>query len=227
MTKCKLKKYAQIATFPNVIQINKPIPLSDYYLKGQWNTEYFKNKNPIVVELGCGKGEYSLALAKQHPEKNFIGIDIKGDRIWRGAQNALQQNIPNIAFLRIQIEWINLFFSDNEINEIWITFPDPQPNKPKTHKRLTSPAFLQRYAKVCTENAIIHLKTDNKNFYNYTLKVINEFKLPILFNSNDLYASELPDNILNTQTYYEQMFRNKGETICYIKFILEKHKIIT
>lgn len=220
MAKCKLKKYAQIEDFANVFQINTAIPKGDFSLKSKWAMDYFKNQNPIVVELGCGKGEYTLALAKQNPDINFIGIDIKGDRIWRGAQNAIQQNLINIAFLRIQIEWIELFFAQNEISEIWITFPDPQPNKPKIHKRLTSPNFLQRYTKICKENSQIHLKTDNKNLYYYTLEVIETFNLPVIHKTNDLYASALPDNILNIQTYYEQIFRNKGESICYVNFVL-------
>jgi tRNA (guanine-N7-)-methyltransferase len=187
-------------------------------LKGQWNELVFQNSNPITLELACGKGEYTLALARQFPARNFIGLDIKGARIWRGAKMALEEKISNVAFLRTYIDHIEDYFTDAEVEEIWITFPDPYPEKSKARKRLTSELFLPRYKKILKPGGIIHLKTDDLQLYQFTLEKIEEFKCHILFVSEDLYASPLPDEILAEKTFYEQQHLAKGKSIKYIRF---------
>ena len=169
MGKDKLKRFAELETFTNVFQLN-PVH------KGNWNKNYFKNNQPIVLELGCGRGEYTVSLAKYFPVKNFIGIDIKGARIWRGAKTGMEEHISNMAFLRIEIEQLEEHFSENEVDEIWITFPDPQPQISRERKRLTSDRFLTMYKKVLSPNGIVHLKTDNDGLYAYTLEKIAELK---------------------------------------------------
>ncbi len=221
MAKRKLFKFAALDTFSNVFQA--PFQdKEDFTLKGKWNTDFFKNENPIVLELGCGKGEYTIALAQKHADKNFIGMDLKGDRIWMGAKTALENNLLNTAFIRTHIEFIEKFFTKDEVSEIWITFPDPQPNKPRIRKRLTSPNFLNRYKNIIKKSGIIHLKTDNSPLYDYTLEVIEEGKHNLLFNSSDLYKSNITDDILTVQTHYEKLFTQKGFTINYIKFKLNE-----
>lgn len=214
----KLKKFSDLKTFTNVFQPDIKSPEESFVLKGKWAKEHFKNENPLVLELACGKGEYSVALAKANPNKNFIGIDIKGARIWAGSKYALENNLTNVAFLRIEIEKILNFFAPNEIDEIWITFPDPQPNKPRTKKRLTSPRFLQLYKQIIKPGSIIHLKTDNHPLFLYTKEVIDEYKYTVNTDIDDLYARENIDPILAVKTYYEQMFLDKGAKIHYLQF---------
>ena len=196
----------------------KMFPPVDHYLKGKWHSDFFKNENPIVIELGCGRGEYTVSLAERHPEKNFIGIDWKGARLWRGAKTSFDNKMPNVAFLRIMILNIGNFFSTDEISEIWITFPDPQPQQSRERKRLTSPRFLDLYKQFLKSGGDIHLKTDNKGFYDYTLEVIEENKLKKKYSTDDLYHSDAVNEILEIKTTYEKIFLEQGSKICYLKF---------
>ncbi|MFA7103872.1 MAG: tRNA (guanosine(46)-N7)-methyltransferase TrmB [Dysgonamonadaceae bacterium] len=220
MGKNKLAKFADMKTYNNVFQYTfGTLQKEEFPLKGKWNT-FFKNDNPIVLELGCGKGEYTVGLAKLYPEKNFIGIDIKGARMWKGATEALENNMQNVAFLRTQIELINHFFDENEVTEIWITFPDPQMKK--TNKRLTSTRFMDSYSQILNTDGIIHLKSDSNFLYTYTKTMIEENGLTVLFDTDDLYNSGFDDPILQIQTFYEQQWRSRGLNIRYIKFICPK-----
>lgn len=222
MAKKKLIRFAEIGTFANVIQPNDRYPVEDHPLKGKWNSSVFNNQNPIVLEVGCGKGEYTLDLARKYPNVNFIGIDIKGDRIWKGANQALQQGLANAAFLRIQAERINYFFGPNEVSGIWITFPDPQLQQSRIRKRLTSPAFLLRYQKLMKPGSPIHLKTDSTDLFEYTLGVISTMGHNLIYNTRDLYSKDNLDESLikETQTHYEQIFRTQGIRIKYLRFSL-------
>ncbi len=193
-----------------------------YPLKGNWNKEVFKNDNPIVLELGCGKGEYSVGMGRKYPHKNFVGIDIKGARIWKGAKEANEEGLTNVAFLRNVVDFVEHFFAENEIDEIWCTFSDPQPKKP--NKRLTSRQFINRYKKVLKPNGIVHLKTDNTLLYEFTLEEIEEYGYETLANSNNIYEkdwntfSEEFQEILSIKTHYETLFANKGFKIKYVAF---------
>jgi tRNA (guanine-N7-)-methyltransferase len=222
--KCKLQKFAELETFKNVFQPKEDdfIP-NGFFLKGNWSEDYFKNDNPVVLELGCGKGEYTTGLAEKYPDKNYIGIDIKGDRLWRGGKTASEKKLGNISFIRAQIENINYFFCKDDVSEIWITFPDPQSNKSKIKKRLTSPLFLERYKNILIPGGHIHLKTDNVPFFDYTLEVIKECGHQLICETHDLYKSSLPDEILNIKTFYEKKFLDEGLSICYLKFQLKTH----
>ena len=193
---------------------------SNYKLKGKWNKELFGNNNPLILELGCGKGEYTVGLAKQNKNVNFIGIDIKGARMWRGAKTASEEGIKNVGFLRTRIGLINSFFADEEVSEIWITFPDPQPKK--YYKRLTSTRFLEYYQKFIKDNGYINLKTDSAELYLYTKKLVELNKLELITDTDNLYNSGIADNILSIKTFYEQQFLAQGKPIHYLKFKLNK-----
>jgi len=184
-------------------------------MKGRW-AGFFGNDHPIVLELGCGKGEYIVALSSSYPGTNFIGIDIKGARMWRGAKTTFENHVKNAAFIRTRIDQIEALFSENEVNGIWITFPDPQPAKAR--KRLTSPMFLNRYKKFLKPGSIIHLKTDNLDFFNYTLSIIQSEGYELLFHTFDLYNSNLQDDVMLTQTHYEKLFLADGIPIKYLRF---------
>jgi tRNA (guanine-N7-)-methyltransferase len=223
--KSKLIRFAELNTFPNVLQnfdfknpvlINHTKEVVD--LKGKWATDFFKNNNVIVLELACGKGDYTIELARMFPEKNFIGIDIKGNRLWRGAKTALEENITNAGFLRTRIELLSCFFGPDEISEIWITFPDPQPKSP--NRRLTAPHFLDKYRSVCRQGAIIHLKTDDSDLYEYTLQTVTEKGLKILVAEHDIDAAGVRTNELAIQTFYEQQHLASGKKIKYLKFVI-------
>ncbi|MFI5163864.1 MAG: tRNA (guanosine(46)-N7)-methyltransferase TrmB [Bacteroidia bacterium] len=218
MPKNKLQRFAELRTFQNVHEFLFDERENNFRLKGKWNSEYFKNENPIVLELGCGKGEYSIGLAEKYPDKNFIGIDIKGARIWRGSKNAQEKKLENVSFLRTQIEFIENCFAKDEVSELWITFPDPQPNKEK--KRLTHPVFLNRYKNIIKQNGIIHLKTDNIELHEFTLEVIRENKLTLLDSTADLYGNidDGREEVKSIQTYYEKKFLAQGKKITYLKF---------
>lgn len=221
MAKRKLKKFAEVSSFDNCFFLsfeqsqNGGLPM-----KGNWNKNYFKNDNPIVLELGCGKGEYTIGLAKRFPNKNFIGVDIKGNRIWTGAKTAIENKMSNVAFIRTRIDFIEACFSENEIDEIWITFPDPQPQKSRTRSRLTNMMFLTRYKKILKQDGLINLKTDNEPFYDYTREVVAENKFQLLDATNDLYAdtTQRDEALTSIKTYYEKKFSDLGFKICYLKF---------
>lgn len=222
MAKNKLAKFADMATYSNVFQYPFEVLRDEGFpLKGEWYT-YFGNKNPIVLELGCGKGEYTVELARKFTARNFIGIDIKGARMWKGATCALEENLTNAAFIRTHIELISYFFSENEVSEIWITFPDPQMKK--VNKRLTSTRFMKEYSSVLNEGGIIHLKTDSNFLYTYTKAMIKENGLELLFETDDLYHSGLNNDILEIQTFYEQQWLSRGLNIKYIRFECPKDR---
>jgi tRNA (guanine-N7-)-methyltransferase len=222
MAKNKLTKFAEMASYENVFHSPyEKLREEGFSLKGKWHT-YFENKNPIILELGCGKGEYTVGLARKFSDKNFIGIDIKGARIWTGATQARKDNLNNVAFLRTHIELINYFFSENEVSEIWITFPDPQMKK--ANKRLTSTRFMQEYSRILKSDGVIHLKTDSNFLYSYTKEMIEVNNLKILFDTEDLYNSNPEDKILGIQTFYEQQWLERGLNIKYIKFLCPKDK---
>ena len=218
MAKNKLQRFSEIRNFNNVIEINYD-DIFNNKTSGCWQKDIFKNNNPIVLELACGKGEYTIGLAKKNPNKNYIGIDIKGERIWKGAKDAIDLNLDNVRFLRTRIEHLNLVFSENEVSEIWITFPDPFLKKSKSRKRLTSLRFLEIYKKILSEKSFIHLKTDSKELYEYTLDVLVKNKLRILENLNDITKNKKIRD-LDIKTYYEKKFNLMGKSITYIKFML-------
>lgn len=216
----KLEKFSDFKSFSNCFtlyfeEIKQGLPL-----RGKWHENYFRNNHPIVLELGCGKGEYSVGLAKNNPGKNFIGVDIKGNRIWTGAKEALDCKLNNVAFVRTRIDFIEHCFEKGEVSEIWITFPDPQPQKPRERKRLTNMRFIERYRKFLKPGGYVHLKTDNTGFYEYTLDVIQENKLNLIFHTKDLYSNcpEGREELIQIKTHYEKLFTAKGEKIKYVLF---------
>lgn len=226
MGKNKLARWNEFGSYDNVIQPEiGEIAGIDHPMKGKWNIELFRNENPIVLELGCGKGEYTVGLANNFQGKNFIGIDIKGARMWRGAKTANDQNLPNVAFLRTRIEFITSFFTEDEVDEIWITFPDPHPGGRNANKRLTSPRFLNSYRLFLKDKGLIHLKTDNKELYEFTKKVADYNDLETTLSSSDLYKDH-SNGILSIKTHYEKIFLAAGMKINYISFLLEKDKNI-
>ncbi len=223
MGKNKLKKFAQVETFDNVFFLSfEQAREEGLALKGKWNKEYFKNDNPIVLELGCGKGEYSVGLAARYPNKNFVGVDVKGNRIWTGAKTAIDDNMGNVAFIRTRVDFIESCFAENEVDEIWITFPDPQPQKTRVRNRLTNSTFLKKYKHVLKPGGIVNLKTDNEPFYDYTREVVAENKLELLDSTTDLYAdtTQRDEALTSIKTYYEKLFSQRGFKICYLKFKL-------
>lgn len=225
MGKRKLKQFAEVAAMDCVIEPSmEDVRTNDFYLKGKWNSDFFKNDNPIVLELGCGKGEYAVGLGKKYPNKNYIGVDIKGARIWDGATKVTEQELKNIGFLRTKIDFIDAFFNENEIDEIWLTFSDPQPKKP--NKRLSSKWFIDKYRKFLKPGGIVHLKTDSDLLFESTLEQIDEHKYNCMLSSWDLYE-ELVENldhdtreILEIKTHYEKIFSAKGYKIKYCKFTI-------
>lgn len=220
MGKNKLKKFAEMETFDNVFQYPfAVVEREGFPLKGNWKRYFFKNDNPIVLELGCGKGEYAVGLARRFPGKNYIGVDIKGARMWTGAKAAVKEGISNVAFLRTNIELIDRFFEAGEVSEIWITFPDPQMKK--VRKRLTSTRFLELYRNILVADGIVHLKTDSPFLYTYTDALVKLNELPTEINTADLYHSDVVDDILEIKTFYEQQWLDRGLTIKYIKFHLD------
>ena len=221
MGKNKLQKWAEIKKFDHVIQPRfEDVYKKDHLLKGKWAEEFFINNYPVVLELGCGKGEYTINLAKKCCDKNFIGIDIKGARIWKGARAAEEMGLKNVCFIRTRIELVNSFFSKDEISEIWLTFPDPQSKKKREKKRLTNPQFLNSYKDFLIPEGIIHLKTDNHTLFEYTLNIIRHNNLELLYSTPDLYNAEISDEILNIETFYEKQFIEEEKKITYLSFRL-------
>ena len=213
MAKRKLIRFKEIVGFDNVVELEAGLAF-----KGKWAADFFKNDNPVVLELACGKGEYSVNLAKKFPEKNFLGIDYKGNRLWVGAKMAIDEGIKNVGFLRIQIQNLLEYFAENEIDEIWLTFPDPQAQSPLERKRLTNPQFLEKYKTVTKTDGIMHLKTDNDGFYEYTLEKVSELSFEILTQTNNLYRDFHKDEILSIKTHYEALYLKQGKRINYLKF---------
>ena len=220
MAKRKLERFEECKTFPNLIQAGYFELLNDYPLKGKWSEKYFNNQHPLVLELGCGKGEYTNSLALKNPGINYIGIDNKGARLWRGCKTAIEKKLDNVCFVRTRIELIERFFSTGEVSEIWITFPDPQPGS-RERKRLTSPRFLKQYKQILKPDSIIHLKTDNLMLFEYTLDTIQNEGHELLFHSFDLYGLNLEDDASAVQTFYEKMFLEQGISIKYLRFRLK------
>ncbi|MGM9841775.1 MAG: tRNA (guanosine(46)-N7)-methyltransferase TrmB [Candidatus Limisoma sp.] len=220
MGKNKLKKFGEMETFFNVFQYPySRLKAEGFALRGNWNSDFFKNDNPIVLELGCGKGEYAVGLAKKYPDRNFIGVDIKGARMWTGARQSVDEGMTNVAFLRTNIELINEFFAPGEVAEIWITFPDPQMKK--VNKRLTSVRFQNLYRQILRPDGIIHLKTDSPFLYTYTHEMVRLNGLTTDVDTDDLYHSGLADDILEIRTFYERQWLARGLTIKYIKWHLD------
>jgi tRNA (guanine-N7-)-methyltransferase len=216
----KLEKFAEFNTLKNCFTLFFENISQGFPLKGKWRSDYFNNTHPLIVELGCGKGEYTVGLAESNPTKNYIGVDIKGNRIWVGAKQAIEKNLLNVGFLRTRIDFIDHCFFENEVDEIWITFPDPQPQKPRARQRLTNKIFIDRYKKFLKPGGLLHLKTDSTGFYEYTLEVIAENNYQIVWHTNDLYKNCPSDRqeLINIKTHYEQLFTEKGEDIKYICF---------
>jgi tRNA (guanine-N7-)-methyltransferase len=219
MSKGKLAKFADMAEYPHVFEypfsVMEDVP---FEMKGHWHRDFFKNDNPIVLELGCGRGEYTVGLGRLFPDKNFIGVDIKGARMWSGATESLNAGMTNVAFLRTNIEIIDRFFAPGEVSEIWLTFSDPQMKK--ATKLLTSTYFMNRYRRFLIDSGIIHLKTDSNFMFTYTKYMVEHNHLPVEFCTDDLYHSGLVDDILSIRTYYEQQWLDRGLNIKYLKFRL-------
>lgn len=213
----KLEHFAENLTFANLFQVSfETLKQEGFALRGRWH-EYFGNSNPITLELGCGKGDYTVALARQNSQRNFIGVDIKGARLWRGAKTATEEQMANVAFIRTRIELIEQFFAPDEVSEIWITFPDPQPKKPL--KRLTSERFLSYYRNFLRPGSLLHLKTDSQELYDYTLnEVVPAGNYTVLFHTDNLYHSGYEGEATQTQTFYEKMFLAEGKPITYLEF---------
>lgn len=220
--KNKLQKFAENKTFENLFEYSyERIMAEGFPLKGHWGSDFFHNDHPIVLELGCGKGEYTVGLAQVHPEINYIGVDIKGARMWRGLTQARDEGLKNVAFIRTRIDQIEHFFGPCEVSEIWVTFPDPHPGEGERNARhrLTSPEFLDRYRKITGPDGILNLKTDSPIMYEFTLhEVIEKQSLPLLYATDDLYANADNLEVKNIRTFYEQMWLDQGLTIKYLRF---------
>ena len=219
-SKNKLKRFGENETFENVFQPTREEVVSDAFeLKGKWNSDFFTNNNPIILELGCGKGEYSVGLAARFPDKNFVGIDIKGARFWRGAKTAVDTNMHNVAFVRTQIELINHIFGENEVDEIWITFPDPQIKYKRTKHRMTNSEFLKLYLKILKPDGIVNLKTDSEFMHGYTLGLLHGEGHEVLYANHNIYINEgSPKEVTEIQTFYEKQYLEINKAITYIRF---------
>lgn len=218
MGKGKLKKFKEMKEFEHVVQVPfHKIEHNDFHLKGNWSEEFFKNNNPIVLELGCGKGEYTVELAAQNPNVNYIGVDIKGARLWKGAKQSKRRGLGNVGFLRTNIELISQFFDTDEVSEIWLTFPDPQMKSAR--KRLTSTTFLNKYRHFLKEGGIIHLKCDSNFQYTYTKEMVKLNKFEILAETDNLYEWEGLNDILRVKTFYEKQWLDRGITSKYLAFV--------
>ena len=219
-SKNKLKRFQENDTFQNVFQpTREEVVGGEFALKGKWNSDFFKNNNPIIVELGCGKGEYTVGLAEQNPNKNYIGIDVKGARFWRGAKSATDAGMSNVAFVRTQIELVDFIFAQHEIAELWITFPDPQIKYKRTKHRMTNSEFLQLYKKILQPNGIVNLKTDSEFMHGYTLGLLHGQGHEVLYANHNIYVNEgSPKEVTDFQTFYEKQYLEKNKAITYIQF---------
>ncbi len=217
MPKNKIAKFEEIDRYSHVVQPSfREVFNKKHSLYGKWHSDFFGNKNPLVLELGCGKGEYTVGLAERYPGNNYLGVDIKGARIWKGARQVYQQSLKNVGFLRTRIELLNAFFSHEEVSAIWLPFPDPQSKKPK--KRLTSPRFLNMYKEFLKKGGLLHLKTDSSELYYFTLNVIKFNNLELIISSADLYNSDIEESSPYIKTFYEEQFLSGGKKIHYLKF---------
>ena len=214
MAQKKLIRFEEIKSFPNVLE-------HPQNMKGMWN-DFFKNNHPVILELACGKGEYAVGLGRMHNNKNLIGVDLKGNRIWRGAKTALEEGLHNVAFLRTEIDQITNYFQKDEVSEIWITFPDPQLRLSKAKKRLTHPKFLRLYQQIIKEDGVVHLKTDSPDLYQFTKKVINLFELELLVDYNDAYNEANIADELRIKTYYESLDIAQSKKVHYLQFKINK-----
>jgi len=225
MGKDKLKRFAEVESFDNVIQPSMEELKAGFSLKGNWRKEFFKNDNPIVLELGCGKGEYVVGLSRLNPDVNYIGIDIKGARLWRGAKTCIEEGLSNGAFVRSKVDFVDQLFAAGEVNEIWLTFSDPQPKRPR--KRLTSPLFIDRYKKILAPNGLVHIKTDSELLFEYTLEEIEDNDYKNILTSWDVYGELVKNcddelrNIMEIKTFYEQKWLGMGIKTKYCKFALD------
>ena len=222
-SKNKLKRFQDNEVFANVIQpLRSEIVEEEFQFKGKWKRDFFKNDKPLILELGCGKGEYTLGLAERNKDCNYLGIDIKGARFWRGAKTALENDMPNVGFLRTQIELVDQVFAEGEVDEIWITFPDPQIKWKRTKHRMTNPEFLNKYKHILTKEGIIHLKTDSEFMHGYTLGILEGLGHDILYAHHNIYVNhEAPEEVVGIQTFYEQLYLDKNKSITYLKFRLK------
>lgn len=223
-SKNKLKRFKENETFNNVFQPTREEVVGDLFpLKGKWNSEFFKNDHPLVLELGCGKGEYSVGLAERYPNKNFVGIDIKGARFWRGAKTAVETGLHNVAFIRTQIELIYHIFAENEVDEIWITFPDPQIKYKRTKHRMTNSEFLQLYKKILKKDGVVNLKTDSEFMHGYTLGLLHGEGHEVLYANHNVYVNEgSPEEVTAFQTFYEKQYLEINKAITYIRFRIKE-----
>ncbi len=217
-SKNKLKRFKENETFSNVVQPKRDEVMKGFQYKGNW-ASFFGNDHPIVLELGCGKGEYTVGLAKRNPDKNYIGVDIKGARFWRGAKIAVEENLKNAGFLRSQIELVDLLFGAGEVSEIWITFPDPQIKYKRTKHRMTNPDFLKKYKQILKQDGVVNLKTDSEFMHGYTLGLLQGLGHEIIYSNHDVYKNEgAPSEVLQIQTFYENQYLEKGKPITFIQF---------
>ncbi|PQJ79945.1 tRNA (guanosine(46)-N7)-methyltransferase TrmB [Polaribacter porphyrae] len=219
-SKNKLKRFQENETFANVIQPTRDEVVNNFSYKGKWHS-FFGNTNPIIVELGCGKGEYTVALAQKNPNRNYIGIDIKGARFWRGAKTATEENLTNVAFIRTQIELVDFIFASKEVSQIWITFPDPQIKYKRTKHRMTNTHFLKKYASILCDNGVVNLKTDSEFMHGYTLGLLHGEGHEILYANHNVYHNHgASEEVTSIQTFYEKQYLQKNKPITYIKFKL-------
>ncbi len=219
-SKNKIKRFGENETFGNVFQpTREEVVGNNFALKGKWNTNFFKNNNPIIIELGCGKGEYTVGLATLNPDKNYIGIDIKGARFWRGAKDAIENNLPNVAFVKTQIELVDFIFNTNEVSEIWITFPDPQIKYKRTKHRMTNESFLELYKKIMPAQGIVNLKTDSEFMHGYTLGLLHGQGHEVIYSNHNIYVNTgAPAEVINIQTFYEKQYLALNKAITYLQF---------
>ncbi|MBO4774058.1 MAG: tRNA (guanosine(46)-N7)-methyltransferase TrmB [Bacteroidales bacterium] len=222
MSRSKLEKFAENRTFPNFFQWEWEgfSPEAHFPMRGHWHELFFRNDHPIVLELACGRGEYTVGMAERDPQRNFMGVDRKGARMWKGCKYSVVNNMPNVAFLRTQIQYLPCYFAEGEVQEIWITFPDPQPRNCKENKRLTSEYHLSVYKRVLAPDGTVHLKTDSDFFLDFTLETLQRLQLPVLCLQRDIYRNGMPDSRLEIKTYYESMWLEQGKAIHYLKFAL-------